>query len=304
MLDATALVLLVLLAPAKTRPEVPAPVADTVPVFERIPSNGVRLFESNDPDYLSLGIPGDRRIAPQAGSRLVVFRDGAPVLDRGLRVEKWLAEADGASKPPVEEGAADDAVVAPDGRFAVLASTRFRRVASPPGRPSEAPGKARGVTELVWIDPAHPEGRWTTPLENGRWIQTIVPLSPVRGVAVSTLADPDDPDADFRIYGPDGKESMRIPETEGVTAEIASASHGGFVAVDLLFPDRIGLPNRGVTVLDLTYGTRWTYTWTYGSDGEPTSWRLDDMGILEVTTPESVRSFDRNGKPIRLGKRR
>jgi len=69
-------------------------------------------------------------------------------------------------------------------------------------------------------------------------------------------------------------------------------------------PDRQTLPHRGVLVLDLLHGTRLTYTWRYGADDEPVSWKLDDSGVFEVTTTTHVRRFDRNGKPFAASRRR
>ena len=79
---------------------------------------------------------------------------------------------------------------------------------------------------------------------------------------------------------------------------IDSASHGEFVAVDLAYPDRPGLPHRGVLVLDLARDSRWTFAWRYGDDDEPVSWKLQDTGVLEVTTPSHVKRFDRKGKAL------
>ena len=180
----------------------------------------------------------------------------------------------------------------------------FRSTALQRGDSPDTARKATGVTELVWIDADHPEGLWTVPLENGRWIRTIVPISERRGVAVATLADPDERDADMRIIGPDGIEKLRIRESDGSTSEIVATPHGNFLAVGLLYPERLGKPNQGIVILDLTYDTRWTYTWTYGDDAEPLSWKIDDTGVLQVTTPLAIRSFDRLGKPIGFVKRK
>ena len=304
MLDTLLAFSLVLFAPAKTRPAEPPPVVEVDPGAVPVPKDGVRIFSRNDKDYQSVAVPPDRRTAPDAESRLVVFRDGVALLDRGLRVAKRVVGEEEPSAAPMEEGIAEDAVLSPDGRYAVLATTRYRRTAPTPTGPGSAPEDARGRTELVWIDPDHPAGLWSVVLEDGRWVKKIVPLSARRGVAVSTLADPEDPDGDFRIYGPEGIQEMRIPESEGITAEIVATGGGGFVAVGILLPGRPGLPDRALTVLDLTYGTRWSYTWSYGGDDEPVSWKLGDTGILEVTTPLLVRTFDRSGKPMGVKKRK
>lgn len=299
MLTTTLLFSIAILAPAKARPVEPPPAADFAPSPDRIPADGVRILANTDEEYRSLRERTVRRVAPDAPSRLVVFSGGVPVLDRGLRLAKRIAGG-GDPASPVEEGIAEDAVVSPDGRFAVLATTRYRR-AAPSGQELGVP---RGVTDVVWIDPAHPEGLWSVRLEDGRWIRRIVPLSARHGVALSTLVDPDSREGDFRIFGPEGIEELRIPESEAVASDIVVTAEGAFVGIDLLFASRPGLPDRGVAVLDRAYGKRWTYTWSYGAEDEPKSWKLEDSGILEVTTPKNLRRFDRAGKPIGSTRRR
>lgn len=304
MPTAVLLASLLLLAPAKARIAVPLPPDLVAAPDSREIRRGVRIFSKSDGEYASLSIPARAQLFPEADERLVVFRDGAPVFDRGLRVSTQVTGTIRDAAGELEEGVAEDAVVSADAQFALLATTHFRRPALKSGEPRETPRRATGVTELIWIDADHPQGLWTVPLENGRWIKSIVPLAPRRGVAVSTVADPDEADADMRILGPEGMELLRIRETEGSTTQLVTTPLGAFLAVDLLYPDRLGMPNEGITVLDLTYDTRWTYTWTYGDDAEPLSWKLDDTGVLQVTTPAAVRSFDRKGKPLGLVKRK
>ncbi len=255
----------------------------------------VRLFSADDPEYQSLDIPDARRVASEAVRRLVVFRGGAPVSDRGLGNEKRVVErassANAASE--YEDGFVEDAEVSLDGRFALVLSTRYRKPVDP-GTGVETKGK----TDLTWIDPAHPEGLWSVSLERERWVKKVLLLSPKHGVAISTLTDPNGP-ADLRLYGPEGREMLRLKGEEASVVDMTTTSQGAFLAVDLAYPDRPALPNRGVLVLDLLHGTRWTYTWSYGKDGEPLSWSLADTGILEVKTPGGTRCFDRNGKPLK-----
>lgn len=301
---APTLAFLVLLAPAKAQRAEPPPVEAVALPEVTVVRTGVKLLTKVDQDYQELVVSERAKRYPESESRLVVFRDGVPIIDRGLRISTQIAAQKNPDAAEVEEGLAEDAVVSSDARFAVLATTQFKRPAQQRGDRVDLPRPAVGVTELRWIDAEHPEGKWTVKLEDGRWIRTIVPISGKRGVAIATLADPDERDADMRILGPDGVETLRIRESEGSTAEIVATPHGNFVAVGLLFPPRLNMPNQGITVLDLTYDTRWTYSWTYGDDAQPLSWKIDDTGVLVVTTPLAIRSYDRLGKPIRSVKRK
>ena len=46
-------------------------------------------------------------------------------------------------------------------------------------------------------------------------------------------------------------------------------------------------------VFDLAHGTQWTYTWRYGSEAEPVSWKLQSQGVLAVKLPGGARRFTR-----------
>lgn len=229
----------------------------------------------------------------------MVFRGGSAIFDRGLRNEKVAAPLSRAGDSPAEEeGYVEDAEVSPDGGYAVVLSTRYRRPISPPDAVA-----TRGRTELTWIDPAHPRGLWSVQLEEGRWVKSVVPLALRHGVAVASVADADGP-ADLRLYGPEGAEVLRLKGEEGSVIAMKAASHGAFLAVDLAYTDRQDFPNRGIAVLDLLQGTRWNYSWSYGGDDEPIAWNLADSGVLEITTPGGTQSYDRNGKPLRKTRRR
>ena len=249
--------------------------------------DGVVLLTASDPEYLRLELPADLQLAPEAFSRLVVFRDGVPLLDRGLRDERLSVS----TAPSEERGYVEDAEVSADGRVAVIVSTSYRRTLT------SGEAKTEAETELTWIDPEHPKGLWSVALEEGRWVKKAVPLSEKRGVAVSTCRDLDGP-ADLRYFGPDGAELLRVNEDESSLVDMVATNHGAFFAADLVFPTRPGVPDRGILVLDLLRGTRWTYTWSYGGEGEPVSWNLEETGILQVNIPGAVLRFDRNGKTL------
>ena len=266
--------------------------------------DAVVLLATSDPEYARLRLPADSKLVPEASSRLVVFRDGAPLLDRGLRDERVFVSPAGGDTPNVEKGYVEDAEISADGRVAVIVSTSYRRPLTSPsagGQPREAPVKAE--TELTWIDPEHPRGLWSVTLEDGRWAKKAIPLSGKRGVAVSTCRDMDAP-ADLRYFGPDGAELFHMREEESSVVNMVATSYGAFLAADLVFPPRPGVPDRGILVLDLLKGTRWTYTWSYGKEGEPISWNLEETGILEIKTPGQVFRYDRNGKILGTSRRR
>ena len=263
------------------------------------PVDGVRILSSTSPEYAQLEIPSSLRLEPDAFSRLVVFRNGVPVLDRGLALDVQVAPKPGGEDGAREEqGYIEDAEVSQDGRFAILLATHYRKTLS-----LRDSAETEGRTELTWIDPAHPKGLWSVLFDRGVWVKGVLLLSPKHGVAVSTMNGPQGP-ADLRLFGPDGIETMHLRGEEASVVGMRSTSHAAFLAVDLAYPDRNGLPSRGVLVLDLLHGKRWTYTWSYGDNHEPVSWSLTDTGILEVTTPDGLRLFDRNGKPLRASRRR
>jgi hypothetical protein len=259
------------------------------------PANGAHVYLSQDERYLALEIPPEVRSAPTATTRLVVFRDGRPVLDRGLLVERRDAPAGGTAPRPRAEGVDEDAILPEDARFALVLTTLYRR--------SEGEAEIVAATELEWIDPEHPAGRWRRPLGEGRWAKQVLPLSPTLGVAVITMQGLEGP-CDLRIHDPDGEERLRLGDAEGNVLRADAASHGGFVAADLAYPDRASSPQRAILVLDLLRGTRWSYPWRYGTDDEPVGWTLDDSGLLEIRTTSDTRTFDRTGKALSLTRRR
>ena len=302
---------IVLLATLQSAPETPQDAGPAVvdneirpaTAVEAPPRNGVRVYRPTDPAYRNLDLSPAKRAVPDAESRLLVFRDGVPVLDRGLRNENWTIETAGGRGPTQVEGVIEDAAVSEDGQFALLLTTTYRRPPRSKGAAATEERAPVGSSELTWIDATHPQGAWTKPLEGGRWAKQLVPLSVKQGVALATILKLDGP-ADLRIFGPDGVERIHLNEADGSVLAIEAAADGGFVAADLAYPDRAELPHRGVIVLDLLHGTRWAYTWRYGDNDEPVSWKLDDAGVLEVTSPAFVKRFDRNGKAVGVARRR
>src|SRR5262245_52586255 len=159
----------------------------------------VRIFPSSSPEYLLLDIPESLRVAPDAVRRLVLFHGGVPVLDRGLVIDVQVAtQPGGDASARIEDGYVEDAEVSPDGAFAIVLGTRYKKTLS-----AHDESETEGKTELTWIDPAHPRGLWSVPFDKGTWIKRVLLLSPRQGIAVSTVSDPDGP-ADLRLYGPEG----------------------------------------------------------------------------------------------------
>ena len=283
--------------------EPPAAASQGAPPTETATSEADRigLFVAGQPDYAALQLDAARRTSPDAPYRLVVIHGGRPVLDFGLRNERQLVPAgEGPGEKMFEEGIIDNAEVAPDGRSAAILSTQYRRPAedsaqSPDG--SEPP-RPVGTSVVSWVDARRPEARFSVKVEAGRWVKELLPLAGGAGLALSTTRGLGAP-ADFELYGPDGREVFRTGEAEGSVTDLTATSNGAFLAVSLAYPERPGLPKMGILVLDLLRGTRWTYTWSYGEQGEPLSWSLEDSGVLEVKVPGKIVRYDRNGAPLR-----
>ena len=265
-------------------------------------ANRVVLFRVDDPAYSALTVPSGARSAPEADEHLVVFHDGAAVLDVGLRDEKKTLGATEPGAPFVdEEATTDEARISPDGRSALILSSRIRR-RIPLGRdanrdPEPAPV---GTAVLYWIDAARPDARASVPIDEGRWVAEAIPLSEGAGFVLSTTSGPGEP-ADLRVHGPGGGETFRLPADGAAVERLVATNNGAYLGVDLAYPPRPESPDRGVMVLDVLHGTRWTYTWSYGGEREPLSWNLDENGILAVRVPGAELLFDPSGTPI--GKR-
>jgi hypothetical protein len=300
LLFSLALALAALPLRAGEAPDPPARETEAAPAVEAPVPDHVEFYVQGQPEYARLRVEPGHRTAPDAPDRLVVFHGGRPVLDLGLRDEQRLVPASGAqTEETLEEGIVEKAEIAPDGRSAAILSTRYRRAAGAETLPpdSQEPPRPTGTTTLTFVDARHPDARFNVSVENGRWVKEVLPLSAAHGLAVSTTRGIDAP-ADLEIFGPDGHETFRAPETEASVKGLTATNNGAFLAADLAYPERPGLPQRGILVLDLLQGTRWTFTWSYGTDGEPTSWSLDESGVLEVRLPGRIVRYDRNGVPI------
>lgn len=247
----------------------------------------VALLTLSDPAYARIQIPENARVAPSAVERLLVYRKGVCIVDRGLRSIRQPAPSGGG-----EMGLAEIASVAPDAAGAAIVITRW-----------EARVDANVVdSRIVWIDPLHPDGAWSVKLEPGRQVKEILALSASFGVAAATFTE-GDPLVDLRMYGPDGRERSRSDARTGSVVDLAVSDDGGFLGADLALPPQEGGPDRGIVVSDLVRGTRWQFTWRYGSEDEPKSWYLATGGILELRTAGDLLRFDSVGTPIR-GRRR
>lgn len=275
----------------------PAPAADLAAI-DAVAGDRVTILTAADPAYRGLTVPDRARIAPEAPTRLLVFLGGSCVLDRGLREERPAPQSDGSAVE--QRGIAERAMLSVDGQVALVETIRYvNRAETGQGTIIANSATLRGSTDLTWIDPYHPGGKWVFTLDAGRWLKKAVPLARRRGVAVATYREIAG-EADFRLLGPDGKESVAIPEGEAWALDIQASPDGRYVAVDQGYAAHPGRPDRGVLVVDVAAGSRWTYTWTYGGDDEPTSWNLEDGGVLVVARPggKTLR-FAPGGAPLR-----
>lgn len=266
----------------------PLGTADPAPAAWSEPS-GVDVTTADDPTYQAIAPSCERRTGAGSPMRLVVFRGGRCALDRGL--------ADARE----QRGFVEDARVAPDGSSAVVVTTRL-----PADGSADGAAPAAGSPKVVWLDADHPDGRLAIEVPPGRWVRKALPLARGKGLALSTFQEATGP-ADFTLYGPDGSVLFRTDEAESSCLDIVATGNGAFLALDLAHRYRRGRPQRSVLVLDLLRGSRWTYAWSYGGDGEPTAWQLEETGVLRIETPEAIVEYDRNGRPaglVRKGRRR
>ena len=286
-----------LLAPPST-PAAPRQTVDPKAPAAVAPDRVV-LLGAGDDEYRALAIPRSYKTAPQAPMHLLVFRKGLCVRDIGLADAQETGEHGTPTTAIVEEtGKTERAYVAADGQSAVVQRTRYvSRVDVTPGQKSTVNDTVTGDTTLTLIDPEHPNGRWQVTLENARWAKDVLVLPAAKGVLVSTFLPRNGP-ADFRVLGPAGRESIRIPESSAETVSLQSSPDGGHVAAEVTFKDGPLLPERGVIVFDLSRGTQWTYGWRYGSDREPLSWRLLGDGVLAVKLPAGTERFDSTGRKL------
>ena len=263
------------------------------------PLDRVVLLTANSPDYLALAIPKSYKSAPDAPVHLLVFRGGLCIRDRGIVQAHETGGGSDHSRTVVQEtGLTDRATVASDASAAVVASTRYvSQVDLTPGSTSTANDTVSSLTTLTLIDPSHSEGRWQITLEDGRWVNEMLVLPGSAGLVVTTFVPRNGP-ADLRILDAAGRETVHVPETSGQTLHVEISPRGGYVAVDLAFPESASPWERGVTVFDLAHATQWTYGWRYGSDDEPISWTLDDGGVLALKLGSGTRRFDSTGRRV------
>ena len=253
----------------------------------------MELFNRDDPAYAALAISPALTSYPEAGLRLVVFRDGAVVFNHGLRDEDYRPRnpAGGTGDRPLFEGrSVTDAVeLAPDGLTAVIMETRI----APPSRG----GSLEGDVGITWIDPGHPRGRWSLELPPGRFPSHIHVLDQQSGFALMTAA-PNSDGADFTLYDIEGNVEYHLDDVAGKVLEFRITRAAAFIGLDIAYPERPGLPDRTLTILDRLQNAQWHYSWTYGGPAEPTDWTLMDDGVLEIRTPGRTVRYDRTGEPI------
>jgi hypothetical protein len=278
----------------------PQPGAETaVGSTASTPTDRVVLVSADAPEYRALAIPKSYKSNPDAALHLLVFRDGLCIRDRGLIQTRKTGSGDGPGTLVMEEtGVTERATVASDGREAVVASTRYvSRVDVTPGTTSTVGDTVRSTTTLTFVDPKHPDGLWQVTLENGRWVKDLLVLPASAGLAVTTFLPRTGP-SDLRILDGTGREILRVPETAGETLRLEASAHGGFLAAEIAFHDGVSPWERGVMVFDVRQGTQWTYGWRYGTPEEPTSWTLQDAGVLSIKAGSGTRRFDPSGRRL------
>ena len=130
-----------------------------------VPVTSIRVLESEERAYASLGIPEDARINPEATTRLLILRDGQLLIDYGLKHSlTWVTKRGGGRW---QEETVERVEVASDESSAIIKRFRFRGVADEEGEtdPQNDPFRRLAEvdllsTELVWVDADNPEGRW------------------------------------------------------------------------------------------------------------------------------------------------
>ena len=283
---------------ASTAPGPPSPSGAAVAVAAVDAPDRVEIVAADAPAYRALAIPRSYRTSPQAPMRLLVFRGGLCIADRGLRTEHTDGGTGRAGEVVVEEsGITERAAASPDGREAVVATTRYiSRVDMSPGVISDANDSVQGSTTLTLIDPRHPDGRWTLTLEEGRWMRDLAVFPGSMGVAVTTFRPRNGP-TDLRVLDANGRETARIPEGSAETLRIEPSADGRHLAAEVAFPESAKLPQRGIVVFDLLGKSQWTYGWRYGAEDEPVSWTLGETGVLSVSLAGGTKRFDATGRP-------
>jgi hypothetical protein len=254
--------------------------------------DGLVLINRDSPDYAAQNISPSISSYPEAGLRLLVFRDDAIVFDHGLRDDGYKPRnpAGTAGRPLFQGRSVTDAVeLSPDDMTAIIMETRL----NPPNRS----GSLEGDVGITWIDPSNPRGKWSLDLPAGRFVNYIHVLDHQSGFALMT-ATPDGDGADFTLYDATGKVEYHLEEVAGKVLDFRITRAAGFIALDIAYPERPGLPDRTLLILDRLQNARWHYSWVYGGPDEPTDWTLMDNGVLEIRTPGKTVQFDRTGEAI------
>jgi len=263
-------------------------------------ADGFAMTDAADPSYLALQASPEIREEPDAQIRLVGIVGGVPVIDRGLRNSSSRTRETVAGKTvEVENGTRESAWIAEDRAVAVVATRRYRieRVLDDRGRPPEIdPPPTEVSSSVVWLDVGAPRGRWTAETLAGWEVVAVELLRGGRGVVVM-LADLAE-DAELRVYDPNG---AVVGSADGLLAssfDVRQSASGTFVAADVAFRRTApGLPARAILVADLLRGAAWRYAWEYGSDLEPSAWRLEDDGTMVVRNGFGETRYDRTGAP-------
>jgi hypothetical protein len=243
--------------------DTPAPGGSTPPVRPR--GAQVQLLPADDPDYLALQVPPGVRSVPDAPERLLVLRDGNPVLDLGVRTVR----ADQAGRVALEE----EVRLAEDASAAVVVRVERKR-----GAPEQS--------LVTWVPAGDPQAAWKKTLDPARRVLLALPIPGARGLVLVT-AVPEASD-DLRVYGPGGAETFRLGSDAAGVSELRASRSGRYVAADLSYPPRPGAPDRAIWVHDTVARTAWTHGWSYGAEDEVIGWRLMDDGTLEADTAGST----------------
>ena len=269
-----------------------------------IPATAIRVLDAEERAYASLGIPNDARVNPEAKTRLLILRDGRLLIDYGLKHSVSSVPKPGGGR--WQEEVVERVEVAGDESSAILQRYLFRGVPNGEGEgsPEDSPFRRLAEvdllsTELVWIDADHPEGLWSVTLEADRWLKNMLILPQRQGVALSTTMG-NTGGADLRLYGGFGREILTLSEIEASVTRLDATLDGTFLLVDLAYPARADLPDRGVRIFNMPTGSHWTYTWSYGQPNEPVSYEMLETGALQVRLPGEIHIYDPSGNLVEV----
>ncbi len=269
-----------------------------------VPATSIRVLTADERAYTSLGIPEDARINPEANTRLLILRDGHLLIDYGLKHALSSVPRPGGGR--WQEEIVERVEVAGDESSAILQKFRFRGVADREGETNPEDNPFRRLaevdllsTELTWIDADHPEGLWSVTLEADRWLKSLLILPARRGVALSTTKG-NGGRADLRLYNGTGREILTLSEIEASVTSLDATLDGTYLLVDLAYPIRADLPDRGVRIFNMLAGSHWTYTWSYGEPNEPVSYEMLETGALHLRLPGEIHVYDAAGSLVEI----